>query len=195
MNKQTKHVIILISFLIICVAIILFLLNYIYKNLIYEKEQIANIGWVPVSEVDISEVSEDVIGYLSIPKFNNDYYLNMPIKETVELDVLATSIGHFAQTPYDNGNICLAAHNSGTNMRGNYVGFFNKIKELSIGDLICYDNLSDIYKYEVISNTIIKETNLSVLDDSEENIITLITCITGVENRAYRQCVVAKRVV
>lgn len=180
--------------IIICVIIgCLYCIQQTYNATVSENISLED-NWIQVQKIDITYVTNDLIGYLSIPKFNDNYYINMPIKESTELNILATAIGHFSQTPLDNGNVCLVAHNSGTNKSGKYVGFFDSIKKLEIEDVIIYNNLSKIFRYEVISNNIIKETDISVLDNTDENMLTLITCIGGRENRAYRQCVVAKRI-
>lgn len=190
-NKKTKIklVLLLISTVILFTFLILSIFLDIQKEHIIKTNNTEE-GWIPVSEVNISNVSKDIIGYLSIPKFDNEYYMNMPIKEGVGLDIMATAIGHFTQTPHNNGNICFAAHNSGRNMNGEYVGYFDRIKDLTIGDSIYYNNLFEAYEYKVISNAIIDETDLSVLNPTTDNIITLITCVDG--NKTQRQCVVAK---
>lgn len=160
-----------------------------------DKSNIVVDDWIPVAEVDITKVPENLIGYLSIPSLKKDFYINMPIKEGTDLNTLATAIGHFKETPLTLGNVCFAGHNSGSNIRGQYVGFFDKLKNLKNGDLIKYNNSKKEYTYKVVSNTIIPETDLSVLENSDENKITLITCVDNIENsRAYRRCVVATRI-
>lgn len=186
MNKIKTYMILLLILIVLCIC---FIGKYTYNTIQAKKE-----GWIPVSEVDISDVPEDVIGYLSIPSLNSDYYINMPIKDGVELNIMATSIGHFTETPYTNGNVCLVAHNSGTNKSGQYVGYFDSIKNLVEGDKIVYNNLDTNYVYEVISNKIIAETDISVLDNTEDNRLTLITCVKGSSNRTYRQCIIAKMI-
>ena len=126
MNKIKIYVILVLILIVLCIC-------FFGKNT-YDTIQAKKEGWIPVSEVDISNVPEDVIGYLSIPSLNNDYYLNMPIKDGVELNIMATSIGHFKETPYVDGNVCLVAHNSGKNKNGQYVGYFDSIKNLTEGD-------------------------------------------------------------
>lgn len=150
-------------------------------------------GWIPVADIEISNVDESIIALLSLPTLKDNYYLDMPIKNGVELDILATSIGHFEKTRLINGNICLVAHNSGTNKKGEYVGYFDRIKDLKIGDEIIYKYLNNTYSYKVISNEIISEKDLSVLNDKNDNRLTLITCVKGPQNRLYRRCVVATR--
>lgn len=194
--RVNKMVFIGLLILIIMGFLICILNNDNQMYILSNKDEIEQVDeeWIPVSDIDISNVPGDVIGYLSIPSLSNNYYIDMPIKETVGLNVLATSIGHFEETPYTNGNVCLAAHNSGRNKKGEYVGYFDSIKELKEGDYIIYNNISNTYTYKVISNTIINETDISVLNNTEDNRLTLITCVKGAKNRAYRQCVVATRI-
>ena len=45
-------------------------------------------------------------------------------------------------------------------------------------------------RYEVTKNKIIKDTDIDVLENTEENILTLITCVENEPN--YRRCVQAE---
>ena len=58
---------------------------------------------------------------------------------------------------------------------------------IKLGDMIFYIVDGEVLKYEVTDILIIYETDWEMLEDTEDNRITLITCI---ENRdAYRLCV------
>lgn len=107
------------------------------------------------------------------------------IQDGTDKETLNKFVGHFTETPIENGNIGLAAHN-----RGYDVNYFSRLKELREGDEIIYI-YNDIKKtYEVIKNKIIKDTNVEVLNNTEKNILTLITCV---ENEPeYRRCVQAE---
>ena len=117
---------------------------------------------------------------IEIPKIN----LIAPIHEGTTKEVLDLYVGHFNQTPTYDGNICLAAHNRGYN-----VNYFQNIKDLEIGDQIYYqiNNIKRIF--EVESKTIIKETDWSMLENTKENKITLITCVEDMPE--YRRCIQA----
>ena len=79
-------------------------------------------------------------------------------------------------------NICLAAHN-----RGYPVNYFQNLKLLKKGDKIEYKYQNFKKEYEVTENYIIKDTDWSCMEKTEENEITLITCI---ENEPeYRRCI------
>lgn len=63
------------------------------------------------------------------------------------------------------------------------------MKELKEGDKIIYYYKGSHREYLVQKNIIIKNTDLSCLENTEENIITLITCVENEPN--YRRCVKA----
>ena len=102
-----------------------------------------------------------------IPKIN----LNAPIIEGTTKEVLRRGVGHFSNTSKWNGNVVLAAHN-----RGYKYNFFQEIKRLKQGDVIKYQTGQGVRTYEVMKNTIIKETDFSCLEETKENKLTLITC-------------------
>lgn len=118
--------------------------------------------------------------------------LNAPIKETIELDVLATAVGHFEDTAIYNGNVCLAGHNSGTNRKGEDIGFFKRLNELEIGDKITYHHAFGEYIYKVSEIKEIEETDFSVLEPSTTDKLTLITCIKN--QKKLRLCVICDRI-
>ena len=121
------------------------------------------------------------IWQIEIPKIN----LIAPIAEGTTTDIMNSYVGHFEETPKENGNIGLAAHN-----RGYKVNYFKDIKLLEINDLIIYTYNGKAVKYIVYEIGIIKDTDWSKLENTKQNQITLITCV---ENEPeYRRYVQAK---
>lgn len=117
---------------------------------------------------------------IEIPKIN----LTAEISSGTTEDVLNNYVGHFSETAKDNGNVGLAAHNRGYN-----VNYFSRIKELENGDEIYYTYNGIRKEYIVNSKLIIKDTNWNYLKNTEDNRITLITCV---ENEPeYRRCIQA----
>lgn len=116
--------------------------------------------------------------YLKIPRI----FLEAEIAEGTTTEVMNTYIGHFEESDKKEGNICLAAHN-----RGYPVNYFQNLKLLKKGDKIEYKYQNFKKEYEVTENYIIKDTDWSCMEKTEENEITLITCI---ENEPeYRRCI------
>ena len=110
--------------------------------------------------------------------------LTANISEGTEKEVLNKYVGHFEETSLEEGNVGLAAHNRGYN-----VNYFEDLKKLKESDLIIYRHNEFEMEYEVIKNKIITDTDWEVLENTEENTLTLITCVENEPN--YRRCVQA----
>lgn len=116
--------------------------------------------------------------HLEIPRI----FLEAEISEGTSKEVMDVAIGHFEESSKTTGNICLAAHN-----RGYPVNYFQNLKLLKKGDTIYYRHKEFAKEYIVTENNIIADTDWTYLEETEENTITLITCI---ENEPeYRRCV------
>lgn len=118
------------------------------------------------------------IGTLKIPELD----LSVKIYEGTTTSVLAKGVGHFKDTSIWNGNVCLAAHNRGTN------DYFADIHELDYGDEIKLTTKKGTRTYKVFNIEKISVNDTSNLQGTSDNIITLITCV---KNQAdyYRWCV------
>ena len=132
-------------------------------------------------EKKVTEKQEENKWYLEIPKIN----LKADIKEGTTKEIMEDYIGHFEETSKNIGNVGLAAHNRG--YKNNY---FKNLKTLKEGDSIFYTYQGITKEYLVTEHVIIKDTDWSYLENTEENIITLITCV---ENEPeYRRCIQGK---
>lgn len=118
--------------------------------------------------------------YLEIPKIN----LKAPIEEGTTKEIMDQFIGHFEESKTWIGNVCLAAHN-----RGYEKNYFAEVKHLVQGDTILYFYQGEQKTYIVEKNDIIQDTDLTCLENTEENSLTLITCVENEPN--YRRCVKA----
>lgn len=135
----------------------------------------------PNNSIYAEKKNRNEIWKITIPQIS----LEAEISEGTSKQIMDKYVGHFEETSKSIGNIGLAAHN-----RGYSVNYFSDIKKLKEGDEILY-----IYKefkktYRVCKNIIIKDTDWSYLEPTEENTITLVTCV---ENEPeYRRCIQAK---
>ncbi len=57
------------------------------------------------------------------------------------------------------------------------INYFEKVKDLQTGDEVIYKTPYGTRIYEVKMSTIIQDTDWSYLQETDENIITLITCV------------------
>ena len=136
-----------------------------------------------VSDKEINQINiaEEETWQLEIPSIN----LKANIKNGTDAETLNKYIGHFVETQVEEGNIGLAAHN-----RGYEVNYFARLKELKDGDEIIYQYKNMKKIYEATKCKIIKDTDWEVLENTEDNMLTLITCV---ENEPeYRRCVQAE---
>lgn len=132
-----------------------------------------------------TEVTSDLyyssghIGTLKIPAIG----LTVKVYQGTDSAALAKGAGHFESTSIWNGNVAIAGHNRGAN------DHFGNIHTLDIGDEIKWITKLGTRSYEVFSVAKVSVNDLSVLDSSAENIITLITCVKNQSD--YRWCVQA----
>lgn len=137
-----------------------------------------------VQESNIENRTINNTWQIKIPKIN----LIANIQEGTDKETLNKYVGHFEETQKEDGNIGLAGHN-----RGYEVNYFARLRELQKGDQIIYQYNNYKKTYEVVRILIIKDTNWEVLENTEENLLTLITCV---ENEPeYRRCVQAEEII
>lgn len=194
MSKKLK-VAISISLIVIVIVIIIISTFFIIKHF-KDKQKVDNIVEIYTDEniqnrIDTEEITntddlmeqidgEYVIGVIEINKIG---YKGLVYKGT-SLDTLSKGVGHFESSPYFNGNVCLAAHNTSK--------YWAKLHTLEKGDIITYTSFLGTREYKVIDMMQISETDWSRLSNSTENILTLITCVKG--KPSLRLCVQALEV-
>lgn len=134
-----------------------------------------------------TEVTDDMyytggyIAKLSIP----DLDLSVKVYEGTTNSVLSKGVGHFKETSIWDGNVCLASHNRGKR------AYFSDIHELDLGAVIKLTTKLGTRKYEVYSTRKISVDDTTALQNTGDNIITLITCVKN-QSDYYRWCVKAE---
>lgn len=186
MSKRNK-IIIILSILMILILGIVLIFNHNNKE---NKIKTDNNTEISQNNNNVETKNYEIkdLGTIECEKIG----LNAPIKETVELDILSTAVGHFEDTAIYNGNVCLAGHNSGTNKNGDDIGFFKRLNELKEEDEIIYHHAFGEYIYKVSEIKEIEETDFSVLEPSTTDKLTLITCVKG--QKKLRLCVICNRI-
>jgi len=120
------------------------------------------------------------LGTLKIP----DISLTVKLYQGTDSAALAKGAGHFSSTSIWDGNVAIAGHNRGVN------NHFGKIHTLEMGDEITLTTKLGTRTYEVYSVAKIAVDDATVLNDTSDNIITLVTCVMN--QPAYRWCVQAR---
>lgn len=157
------------------------------QGVVEQQEVQENVNHQNIQETveNIPNIVEDSLEKQKI----GDWYIKIPainlaanIEEGTSQEVMELYVGHFEETSKFVGNVGLAAHN-----RGYTYNYFERLKELKNGDEIEYGYHGQVKRYQVEKQMIIKDTDWTNLENTEENRITLITCV---ENEpSYRRCV------
>ena len=126
--------------------------------------------------------SDGSLGTLKIPSIG----LTVGVYEGTDSASLLKGAGHFTGTSIWMGNIPIAGHNRGVR------NDFDKIHTLNPGDLISFTTVLGTRTYAVNGVSKVSVSDVSGLEPSATNMITLYTCV---ENQpAYRWCVTAAEV-
>ena len=150
------------------------------ENQMIQDKSFENTQTINEKEQDENTQQDEILGKLIINKIS----LNGEVKEGCSSEILEEYIGHIEETSKFDGNVGLAAHN-----RGNKYSYFSRINELDNGDEIIYQTKYGTKKYIVTNKKEILETDWSMLKNTKENKLTLITCIRNKVNQ--RMCVQA----
>ena len=202
MFKFTKTHILYVIVLIFFILIQVFINQYeikteINENIMEENQEIVDKSDCSiVTEKSESEEENDIecksiIEEQKEIKQTENWQIEIPkislianIQEGTSKEILSKYVGHFTTTQREIGNVGLAAHN-----RGYEVNYFKNLKLLKEGDEIKYKYNGIEKIYEVEKCRIITDTEWKYLTNTEDNRLTLITCV---ENQPeYRRCVQA----
>ena len=128
----------------------------------------------PAEEADLGIQWGDPIGRILIDKIGVDFvYI-----EGVELSLLQDGPGHFPETsfPGQPGNAALAGH------RTTFMAPFNRIDELSAGDLVQVETVQGTFTYEVMAqpdglgHRIVGPDAIEITEDKGDDRLTLMAC-------------------
>ncbi|QDQ01226.1 class A sortase [Lysinibacillus fusiformis] len=143
----------------------------------FEAVQSLSIGEVLKAKASIDDLP--IIGSIVIPNVQ----LQLPILKGVGKSVLAVGAGTMKPTQQlGKGNYALASHY----FKGKDI-LFGPLYHTEIGDLIYLTDLTNIYEYKLSVKEIIEATDVFVIEDTENTILTLITCTEDGKQRLMVQ--------
>ena len=189
LNKQKERISPEMIAVIATIAILLggFFLsyNYIQSKKVVAFDYIANIFYNENQEIivqdgehqeeeeeELGEVTNDYIGYLSIPKINlKKGFLDKRSPENdVEKNILVVEGSNYPDK--DKGNLMLAGH-SGTGWKA----FFNDLYKLNKGDIAVVTYKGKTYTYKIVNiYTQPKVGKIAIYRNYDKTTLTLITC-------------------
>lgn len=148
----------------------------------WQQETAVLLSGEPKTESETAEglTSEKAVAVLKIPVIE----LEQPVLEGTTKEHLDMSLATIEPTgtPGKEGNFAVAGHNSRT-----YGRHFNRLSELSEGDLITVETTKDSFDYYVTDSYVVNEDEVWVLSDTLQGAeITLMTCYYSKEGEVQR---------
>lgn len=109
--------------------------------------------------------ADSVIGIVRLPSTN----VEVPVRYGTGANVLSAGAGVVEGTamPGDRGNVAIAAHRD---------SFFRGLEQLAVGDVIELETLNRRLAYRVVDLSVVNPTDVQVLADTGDDVLTLITC-------------------
>ena len=168
MNKKIIRISIITFFIIILTISMFFIVKYLVNR--------NNINYV-YNEYSY-DYPQDRLDNTNIEK-NNDLMLKINFEglvyEGTSTSTLNKGVGHFENSAFFDGNVCLAAHNSNE--------YWAKLNTLQNEDIIFYTSFLGTRKYKVNNISKISETDWSFIENKDKNSISLITCVKGIPSQ------------
>ncbi|HLY60870.1 MAG TPA: class D sortase [Terriglobia bacterium] len=95
--------------------------------------------------------------------------LSVMIIEGIDRKTLRRAVGHIPGTslPGEQGNVGIAGHRD---------TFFRPLRNIHRDDVITLTTLKGVYRYRVDTTELVEPEDMSVLNKSDEAILTLVTC-------------------
>jgi sortase A len=118
-----------------------------------------------VERIDVAGVSRTPLGRIEISSIG----IAAMILEGTDARTLRRAVGHIPGTPLpgQRGNVAITGHRD---------TFFRPLRNIRKDDEIKLTTLSGSYRYWVDSIKVVEAEDMEVLDNSEEAILTLVTC-------------------
>lgn len=182
MNKKIIRISIITFFIIILTISMFFIvkylvnrnnINYVYNEYSYDypQDRLDNTNIEKNNDLMLKINKEHVVGIIKIDKINFEGL----VYEGTSTSTLNKGVGHFENSAFFDGNVCLAAHNSNE--------YWAKLNTLQNEDIIFYTSFLGTRKYKVNNISKISETDWSFIENKDKNSISLITCVKGIPSQ------------
>ncbi|MHC8517800.1 class D sortase [Sporosarcina sp. ITBMC105] len=134
-----------------------------------------------------ADLLEGVTGLLQIEKID----LKIAIFDSSSVEALTKGVGMIEpEKQFGMNNIGIAGHRSVTHGKQ-----FNRLREVEPGDTATVVTTDGTFEYVITDSFVVHQSEVSVLDDQEDPLLTLVTCTPlGSHNPPYRLIVQGKLV-
>jgi sortase A len=130
-----------------------------------EFDRILSVGPPAVLRDSSPPVADALIGRIEVRRLG----LSAMVVEGTTTLALRRAAGHITSTgmPGAPGNVAIAAHRD---------TFFRPLRNIHKNDIITLTTVGAEYRYRVVSTKVVDPGDVSVLNPSDDEILTLVTC-------------------
>jgi sortase A len=131
----------------------------------YQAIEETRLSNTPPTQAPLVVAEGDVIGELRIPRLD----LKTILVQGESSKALRRAVGHLPETPLpgEPGNVAIAGHRD---------SFFRPLRGIQLGDAITIQTPNGEFQYQVESTEVVLPGDVQVLQASNGNTLTLVTC-------------------
>lgn len=140
------------------------------KKATYNFSDVKDLNFQTVAKARAKKQPINIIGEITVP----DIKMTIPIANGVDNTTLALAAGTLrAGMKMGQGNYALAGHNMAN---GSKILFSPLYYHAKVGQMVYITDLNRVYEYKIYQRKFIAATDVQVVNDTKQPIITLITC-------------------
>lgn len=140
------------------------------KKASYDFNSVQDLSLQSVAAARAKKQAINVIGEIAIP----DIDMVLPIAKGVDNTTLALAAGTMREDmQMGKGNYALAGHNMANGSKILFSPLYYHAKK---GQMIYLTDMKQVYEYRIYQRKFIKATDVQVVNDTKNAIVTLITC-------------------
>jgi sortase A len=135
-----------------------------FERLLAQRQAVGQNSEVPAVPIALHG-RQGLLGRLEIARLG----LSVMVVEGDDRRALRRAVGHIPGTalPGQNGNMALTGHRD---------TFFRPLRNIRPDDIVMLTTLQGEYRYRVLSTQVVSPDDVSILDPSRNETLTLITC-------------------
>lgn len=147
------------------------------KKASYDFSNVKDLDLQSAARARASRQQVNIIGVVAIPSIN----MSVPIAKGVDNTTLALAAGTMREDmKMGQGNYALAGHNMAN---GSKILFSPLYYHAKVGQKVYLTDLNRVYEYKIYQQKFIPATDVQVVDDTPQKIITMVTCDATGANR------------
>lgn len=147
------------------------------KKATYDFQSVKDLNLQTAARARASKQSINTIGAITVPAIN----MTIPIANGVDNTTLALAAGTLRpDMKMGEGNYALAGHNMA---HGSKILFSPLYYHAKVGQMIYITDMTKVYEYKIYQRKFIAATQVDVVNNTPQKIITLITCDSTGTNR------------